>query len=63
VRVELRTLPGVLISRGNLFISSTAYNLVALSIMGAAALFILLSWAGGIARRRVGGLSAGAPVD
>jgi hypothetical protein len=63
VRVELRTTPGVLISRGNLFVSSTAYNLVALSIMGAAALIILVSWARALARRKVGSLSTVTPVD
>jgi hypothetical protein len=53
------------ISTGRLSIRSTAYNIVALALMAAAALFILLSWARGMARRRIAlqGAPAGAPVD
>jgi hypothetical protein len=53
------------ISTGRLSIRSTAYNIVALALMAAAALFILLSWARSMARRRIAlqGAPAGAPVD
>jgi hypothetical protein len=53
------------ISTGRLSIRSTAYNIVALALMAAAALFILLSLARGMARRRIAlqGAPAGAPVD
>jgi hypothetical protein len=53
------------ISTGRLSIRSTAYNVVALALMAAAALFILFSWARGMARRRIAlqGAPAGAPVD
>jgi hypothetical protein len=63
VKVALRSVPGLQIAQARLLIRSTAYNLLALSIMGAAALFILLSWLGGIARRRMAVSLAGAPVD
>jgi Family of unknown function (DUF6049) len=53
------------ISTGRLSIRSTAYNIVALALMGAAALFILLSWARTMGRRRIAlqAPTAGAPVD
>lgn len=53
VQVEVRTPANVLITRGSLLIRSTAYNIVALVIMGAAALFLLIAWARGFLRRRV----------
>lgn len=53
------------ISTGRLSIRSTAYNVVALALMAAAAAFILLSLARGMARRRIAlqAPPAGAPVD
>ena len=53
------------ISTGRLSIRSTAYNVVALALMAAAAAFILLSLARSMARRRVAlqAPPAGAPVD
>ncbi|HEU5002683.1 MAG TPA: DUF6049 family protein [Actinomycetota bacterium] len=53
VQIEVRTPANVLITRGSLLVRSTAYNIVALVIMGAAALFLLIAWARGVVRRRV----------
>ena len=55
VNVDLLTdrSPPAQISTGKLSIRSTAYNIVALGLMAAAALFILLSWARTVARRKV----------
>ena len=60
VQVDIQTINHVTIAHGRLLIRSTAYNVVALSIMGAAALFLLMSWIGGMLRRRV---RAAAPVS
>lgn len=49
------------ISTGSLAIRSTAYNIVALGIMGGAALFILVSWVRGVGRRRAAGGPPPAP--
>ena len=49
------------ISTGRLSIRSTAYNIVALGIMGGAALFILVSWVRGVGRRRAAGAPPPAP--
>ncbi|HWD08010.1 MAG TPA: DUF6049 family protein, partial [Actinomycetota bacterium] len=53
VQVEVRTLNNATISQGRLLIRSTAYNFVALGIVGAAALFILANWVWGLVRRRI----------
>lgn len=53
VQVDVQTLNNVTIAQGRLLIRSTAYNVVALGIMGAAALFLLISWIGAMLRRRV----------
>lgn len=53
VQVDLQTPNNVTIAKGRLLIRSTAYNVVALSIVGAAGVFILASWIAGILRRRV----------
>ncbi|MGH2717365.1 MAG: DUF6049 family protein, partial [Actinomycetota bacterium] len=53
VQVQVRTLNQVTIAQGRLLIRSTAYNVVALGIVGAAALFLLGTWAWGFIRRRV----------
>lgn len=67
VKVDLLTdtSAGAKISAGRLSIRSTAYNVVALALMGAAAAFILLSWARSVAKRRIALQSslAGPPVD
>lgn len=67
VKVDLLTdtSAGAKISTGRLSIRSTAYNIVALALMGAAGAFILLSWARSVAKRRIAlqGSLAGPPVD
>ncbi|HLI55752.1 MAG TPA: hypothetical protein VKY26_01845, partial [Actinomycetota bacterium] len=56
VQIEVRALnppDNTTISQGRLLIRSTAYNIVALGIVGAAALFLLATWAWGFVRRRL----------
>lgn len=53
VPVEVMTATSAVVTSGKLNIRSTAYNVLALGIMAAAALFILVSWTLSIVRRRV----------
>lgn len=53
VPVEVMTATSAVVTSGKLNIRSTAYNVLALGIMAGAALFILVSWALSIVRRRV----------
>lgn len=53
VQIEVRTPTNATISQGLLHVRSTAYNIVALGIVGAAALFLLVTWTWGFVRRRV----------
>jgi hypothetical protein len=53
VQVQIRSLNNVIIFQGSLFVRSTAYNVVALGIVGAAAAFLLGNWAWGFLRRRL----------
>jgi hypothetical protein len=53
LRVRILTPDGLPISESQLTIRSTAYNIVALSITGGAAVFLIFWWVIGAARRRV----------